>query len=729
MNQENENWNLSRMIKRLDIFGHKQTFRINNKSEHRSVCGGIVSVVFIICALIFIAINFIYFITRSNVSLIFTHKILDKNPFVNLTQLQFNFAFTILYERNSSDALQEVAKDFLDINLELIQWEGEGVHDINKTNIPLKPCTEADFYNVKPDIFRLNEIDKMLCPNLTKEANFSLSGLYTDDWFQYLELSITIKPQWLQKYKSLISFSEAYPLIAAFFFLDTGIDYESLDDPLPDSINYYYTSMNLNTYKISEMFLSPIEFSSDENFLITKSTKYRDIILDRAQEYSFQINDRTSPNLPYPLNAMKFLIKASSKQYIVNRTYQKITAFLAEMSGLISQILIVLIVILGFINKKFSENKIMAQVLKYKGKKNYDIKYLSEIFTSQKMNDFRLSVKRGSLENQIEKSMKHLNFMEDSSKNSNEDILSNNEDVKEVEIYYNYENFKDSKYGTFLNNNINLEQNSDKLTLNSANKQINQNNELNSKKNIPNTARGSEVSSFYPKIEDYSQISGIKPAGSIYSKESNSNEMQEIEVCSNKDLISKRQENSENKRKKLARQNLENEIKKRMSKNTTVHPVDSYVRKRDLEVSHQIDRFFKLNTFEIFLIRARCCCKKYRIRSKILRAGHEKMFYYLDVFTYVKKMQEIDIIKYLLFSADQLCLFNFLSKPPVSTNDITSQVYKEFELEQKKITSLTKDEVNQLHECYVNILNQNKLSHNDKKLLNLIDAEIECIKD
>ena len=55
-------------------------------------------------------------------------------------------------------------------------------------------------------------------------------------------------------------------------------------------------------------------------------------------------------------------------------------------------------------------------------------------------------------------------------------------------------------------------------------------------------------------------------------------------------------------------------------------------------------------------------------------------------------------------------------------------VYKEFEFEQRTSLSLTRDEIKQIHECYGNILNQNTLNNLDKKLINLVDAEIEGMK-
>ena len=50
--------------------------------------------------------------------------------------------------------------------------------------------------------------------------------------------------------------------MAAFSLLNCGVDYDTMDSKMPNRINYKYTYMNLNTYKILEMYLSHLEFSS-----------------------------------------------------------------------------------------------------------------------------------------------------------------------------------------------------------------------------------------------------------------------------------------------------------------------------------------------------------------------------------------------------------------------------------------------------------------------------------
>ncbi len=51
----------------------------------------------------------------------------------------------------------------------------------------------------------------------------------------------------------------------------------------------------------------------------------------------------------------------------------------------------------------------------------------------------------------------------------------------------------------------------------------------------------------------------------------------------------------------------------------------------------------KLKTFDVFMVSICKCSKKNKRNqlSSIINAGKEKLFYYLDVFTYLRKMQKI----------------------------------------------------------------------------------------
>ena len=69
------------------------------------------------------------------------------------------------------------------------------------------------------------------------------------------------------------------------------------------------------------------------------------------------------------------------------------------------------------------------------------------------------------------------------------------------------------------------------------------------------------------------------------------------------------------------------------------------------------------NCYEIIL--RPCCCRysKLHLKNLLYQKALKKINYSLDVINYIKKMQEIDILKYLLLDKDQIKLFNFLTLP------------------------------------------------------------------
>ncbi len=105
--------NIKRFIKRCDFFGTFVTFRINDEIEYKSIVGGITSIIFFIVAVLYIIYVGIPFATRKNIEFIFSYKILESKPFLNLTKVRFNFGFGIHYKDDGSlqNKIEIVIKD------------------------------------------------------------------------------------------------------------------------------------------------------------------------------------------------------------------------------------------------------------------------------------------------------------------------------------------------------------------------------------------------------------------------------------------------------------------------------------------------------------------------------------------------------------------------------------------------------------------------------------------
>ena len=121
--------------------------------------------------------------------------------------------------------------------------------------------------------------------------------------------------------------------------------------------------------------------------------------------------------------------------------------------------------------------------------------------------------------------------------------------------------------------------------------------------------------------------------------------------------------------------------------------------------------------------------KKQKRRHRLISKAEMKIHYYLDIYTYIKKMQEIDLLKYCLFDEDQSTLFKFLSKPPIQLGTGPLGLYKEFEESQVNYKKLDKPEIDALYHSYKTIRDKEEITFEDLKLLRLVTAEIKFLNN
>ena len=125
-----------------------------------------------------------------------------------------------------------------------------------------------------------------------------------------------------------------------------------------------------------------------------------------------------------------------------------------------------------------------------------------------------------------------------------------------------------------------------------------------------------------------------------------------------------------------------------------------------------------------------CKCIKMNSVQKMFVQAEEKAFQEMDFFMILRKLQEIEKIKLILFSPQQLKLFNLLSKPMIFEEDkICDETRRDggfkmsMMLENSKKLSQLGDK-NDVLEYYQN-LREKKGSKIDERLLALVDQSIE----
>ena len=130
-------------------------------------------------------------------------------------------------------------------------------------------------------------------------------------------------------------------------------------------------------------------------------------------------------------------------------------------------------------------------------------------------------------------------------------------------------------------------------------------------------------------------------------------------------------------------------------------------------------------------LRAYCCfCFSYKqkIKHDIIKKAVTKINYYLDIFCYIRKMQEVDILKYVLLDDNEIDLFKHLSRPPIKMGFGVDGAYDNFEEFQKPIGKVGQSEIDKAFNAFNNIIGKDKLTFEEMKLLQLFRAELEFLE-
>ena len=670
---------LKSAIKACDGFGTFITFRINDDIEYKSLIGGCSTILFVIITVIYTTYCCSGFFSRKNVDFIFTNKIVQTDPQINLTSSHFNVAFGVQYSEDAMSAIENTSLYFT-YKMNIVEWVGDD--DLIAYPFSFKQCEASDFYNVVDEAFENNDIGQYICPDFFNNSNFTLEGLYTDYYFKFIELEIRLTEYALSNLDEVEEVMKENPLEMAIFFLDSAIDYENRKDAIPSFINYSYKVIDFDFVKTTEIFISSLEFQNDDNLLFDNSKLTIDAMFDHSLDSFRYVPDRSDQEETL---VGKFIIKASPKIIQVNRQYQKFPSFLADLTSLLEEILVLMLLFVNFVERKAVDHKLINKMLKFRGSKYYDIDYLINVFNKDKIsNKVTEMIQKQNLKIERKNNVR-------TTRRSIMLLLNNKKTTDTLEYQKTPDEAKSNDYLRNENNVIYSENNS----INNSSNDIRHNANKNNKQHLD----------FNYEIDD----------------ELNQNiQIQSNSLSSKKNSIYYKNDEFINEKKQLSTKTIQgfDDIS-----STTIPPTIERTNSSKLEYS---------NMGIMSIIWASMCfwtSKKQKRRHRLISKAEMKIHYYLDIYTYIKKMQEIDLLKYCLFDEDQSTLFKFLSKPPIQLGTGPLGLYKEFEESQVNYKKLDKPEIDALYHSYKTIRDKEEITFEDLKLLRLVTAEIKFLNN
>ena len=151
---------------------------------------------------------------------------------------------------------------------------------------------------------------------------------------------------------------------------------------------------------------------------------------------------------------------------------------------------------------------------------------------------------------------------------------------------------------------------------------------------------------------------------------------------------------------------------------------DNHLDKVVEEIYSDSKNSLNFDCFEI--IWKKFCCKSEILTFKniLYEKASKKIEYYFDTYTHFRKMQENDILKYLLLGNYLVNIFNFLTRPSISklyseSDDIYQNIQKNREFNKE----IQMEELNELIKSYN--IKKNNSDELNKKLFYLFDYEID----
>jgi hypothetical protein len=716
-------------MKFFDIFGTAMSFKIKDKELFQSVFGGILCCLFYIFCFYYLLVNFLSFAQRENMNVIFTQKILSPNPTLNLTNLKFQFTPALKFDNNTP--LFGEMRNLLVEQLNYVQYIGD---DKFKKAIKMVPCELSQFFEIEKEPFDLLNLNNYICPS--NFTNMTLEGGYTDTDFYYLEYGVYINSTYLNATSDAKQYKYVYDLLnnnivkATLIYMDSRLNVDEFVNPIGPYLNSYVDYLNVNSVKMINMDFQYYNFTSDSNVLFNSEQITTRMSLDQISSYFININqDRKLLGSDFS-KLVKIFLRASPKKTIIRRFYQKLTDFLANTTALLSQILLIFYALVTYINNFKSEEKVINKILKFKDfikQKNSESEEMKQVVANhldKRFNifkEFEITYDEGGEKSQSQNESM-LNFSvkrkeSNSSKNSNANIISEKSQNKEILILPKIP----IPYGKIRQHSKTFEVvNYSAYPIRTENKEM----ILTLKQN---SGDGFEVIS-----SPNHQM--IPFPGSYTSRERDEGHSPALNcITSNKETI---QDISSN------REEISKEIKPILQRKRTLNTRRSnFFKKKGNTIMHlqendqkNVSKNKRPIYFNIFEILLRLCFKKQHrtlhLKDTLFEVSLKKLNYYMDVFTCIKKMQEIDILKHLIFSKDQLNLFNFVSKPSISlaTGEEREQILNSLE---KTYYSyhLTRDQVGGLVKSYTNVCNNSNKSEIVKKLLSLYNFEVNQLFD
>ena len=284
-----------------------------------------------------------------------------------------NYSLTHAFGIKCSGPDSIIENDYFTIEAnQVILTQKEGIVNYEKNSLNFDFCTKEDFYN------KFNESVDEYGLNLRycfTNNNLTIQGLYTEDIYQYIELTAIMKKT--DNYSIYYDLLTRNDCTFQLYHTDYGVNVKDYKNPIQPFLRQEFLKLSPITFNKMEVYYLTEMFSSYENYLFDNyHTKYFAGFSMFTLFDLYKGLDRFE-KLPQDYDKVaKYFIRVDSGENVVIRKYMKFSEFLANVSSVISELLLFIYIIMNRINTFYSKENLMTHIFQFRDSKKEQNKKL-----------------------------------------------------------------------------------------------------------------------------------------------------------------------------------------------------------------------------------------------------------------------------------------------------------------------------------------------------------------
>ena len=676
------------LLKKADYFGVEFNFEYESKDKYHTKTGGIVFLIFMLISLIYTLITFVNLIQRKYLTVVYYKMQIPSTDSINFDNYTLTNAFSIVCSGKNSNNFS----DFFTIEtnkVSLTQYNGEVQRE--KIQLNYSYCKNSHFYNKFNESVELYGLNTRYCFD---DNNITIEGIYTDEVYKYVEITVYMsktQPENFKEYYNLLTQNDCSFQI---YYTNFAFDVNNFYNPVTPFIGNKFVKLQPNYLNKMELYFIQQKFNSYENYLFDNyHSKYYAGFSDISSFSLYKGEDRFETKPDAYDQIAKFFLRADTARNIITRKYMKLTEYAAGTSSLLSGLLIILKVVFRKVNRFYAVESILKKINKFKGINNQNYKIINKL--RNEFNTFQIRKISRFVEAYSQKqSCSNLSQAYKKNDNSpvNQPYIGKNLTMKHSEKK------NENIYNNIAFNKINFHRINSMNNNNHNNYNNNNNNNYINNGNITNNSDANKVQNSLVNFKDNNEDFNLLFLKNHYSSRTPKKSLF---------LIGEKQ-----KKNKINQFNQVENLKIKQLKHR--------------RISRQEKLTFRFNLCEILSSFVCPCClsKNLGYKIKLANIGKKNLDFQLDIFTYIKNNQTLEILTYVLLEPYQKTMLKFLSKPSISlvnNFNVLNQLNVDFNVD------INDEELNEFCSMFKYLQNTNDKNNQEQRLFELINLEINSL--